>query len=406
MFFDGIDAIAPFVTQFFIIIFFIINTVLAIEQQLNLLSFRPIYHLPRWIPIFGSALCVLALIIVSPLVGLISIFLVFLFYFYLSRKKLIDPFETDWSGIFISFAEWGMRKAILAGADTNRRGWKPDMMAIFSSPTQAQLHLPLIRSIIASQGSIRFLEWGVRGSHSLLHEERSIAKKNDRPMIEKDLMQRLVKSLLRNGILASVSNVMTSDPVKAIKSVMSFAKNSFLSPNSLFLSLRNLSQKEIDSFFLVAERYNVAMILAMEKEKLSKRANKITLWVRDQSPDWKLSLNLSNLDYAILLAYQLKTVWKGELTLQCVAKEEKNVKVAIDYLEELTYLARLGARVNVKVTVGDFTAELKKASKSDIHIFGMDSRPKKTNMINIAKILGTRCLFIRDSGTGKESALV
>lgn len=52
--FTGLDAIAPFVTQFFISIYLVINTVLAIEQRLNLLSFRPLIKPPQIVPLIGS----------------------------------------------------------------------------------------------------------------------------------------------------------------------------------------------------------------------------------------------------------------------------------------------------------------------------------------------------------------
>ena len=84
-----------------------------------------------------------------------------------------------------------------------------------------------------------------------------------------------------------------------------------------------------------------AIILSPHKEAGLGRERFINLWVRDQSPNWKLSLELSNLDYAVLLSYQLRNNWDARIRLISVVEKEEYLEAAKDYLTGLMELARM-----------------------------------------------------------------
>ena len=100
-----LNAIAPLVTLFFLITYAMLNVVVIIEQKLGLISFRPIFPVPRWIPWVGLITSIFAMFIINPTLSLISVVVVIAVYGILTQKKLITPFEDVRSGIFISFAE-------------------------------------------------------------------------------------------------------------------------------------------------------------------------------------------------------------------------------------------------------------------------------------------------------------
>ena len=45
-----LNAIAQVLTIIFLLTYFTINSVLLIEQRLNLISFRPTFRIPFWVP--------------------------------------------------------------------------------------------------------------------------------------------------------------------------------------------------------------------------------------------------------------------------------------------------------------------------------------------------------------------
>lgn len=390
--FDGLDTIAPFVTQFFISIYLVINSVLAIEQRLNLLSFRPLIHPPKILPLIGSFACLTAMLIVSPVVGLFSIVFILSIYAYLSRKKLLAPWETVQSGLFISLAEWSTRKAILSGQQYSRRVWKPNLIIPITKISQWMSMKEIFHSIVDPQGS--------------LHVIVISPKKKEQEQLEKQLKIDAIKSNSK-GVFTRFSTLPPVTPfnyVDVLKTVISVTRGSFLSPNSLFLSLKSLTEDEVNKIEEITRETQKALIYSIGWQEKT-RCKKITLWVRDQSPNWELSLNLSNLNYATLLAYQLKKNNHAKLSLRCVVNDEKNAEMAQSFLSELTQSARLGEGVNVNVLTGRFADHLKSGSQDDINIFGLAKQVKKSELLKIHRRCKTACLFVRDSGTGRESAL-
>lgn len=105
----NLNAVAPLVTLFFLITYAMINIVVIIEQNLGLISYRPVFKIHRWVPWFGLISSVFAMFIINPTVSLISIVIVLMVYWYLSRQNLETPFEDVRSGLFISFAEWAAK---------------------------------------------------------------------------------------------------------------------------------------------------------------------------------------------------------------------------------------------------------------------------------------------------------
>ena len=104
-----LNAVAPLVTLFFLITYAMINVVVIIEQNLGLISYRPLFKINKWVPWIGLTSSVLAMFIINPTISLISISIVFVVYWFLSRQNIETPFEDVRSGLFVSFAEWAAK---------------------------------------------------------------------------------------------------------------------------------------------------------------------------------------------------------------------------------------------------------------------------------------------------------
>lgn len=77
---------------------------------------------PTFMTIVGTFACMMAMFVINPLFGVISIAIVFGVYFYLTRRD-IDHEEGDMrSGLFVSLAEWRRVKQQISRNRTSEAG--------------------------------------------------------------------------------------------------------------------------------------------------------------------------------------------------------------------------------------------------------------------------------------------
>jgi len=118
-----LNLLAVFVTVCFLLTYLTMNSVLLIENQLNLLSFRPTFRVPFWIPLAGTASCLFAIIVISPFWGFTSILLSMSLYIYLDYRGLQSPWETVHGGLFENIAYWISRKVMTSKRKSGFRAW-------------------------------------------------------------------------------------------------------------------------------------------------------------------------------------------------------------------------------------------------------------------------------------------
>ena len=111
---------------------------------------------PTFMTIVGTFACMMAMFVINPLFGVISIVIVFAVYFYLTRRD-IDHEEGDMrSGLFVSLAEWAARQT----ADlpqSNERSWKPNLLVPFTDERELRGEFGLIRDIVSPRGSVTLI---------------------------------------------------------------------------------------------------------------------------------------------------------------------------------------------------------------------------------------------------------
>ncbi len=90
-----LNTIAPLITMFFLITYSMVNVAVLVEQSLGLVSFRPLLHVPRTVP----------------LVGLVALAVVIAVYGYLTRRDIEPPYGDVRSGMFVAIAEWAVKRA-------------------------------------------------------------------------------------------------------------------------------------------------------------------------------------------------------------------------------------------------------------------------------------------------------
>jgi amino acid transporter len=384
----GINSVAQVITMFFLITYAMLNLVVLAEQQLQTVSFRPTLHVPRLVPFIGLIGCIVAMALVAPLFSLVAAILVLALYIVLTRRTLVDDRNDIRSGLFFSLAEWAaIRTSHMPSAP--QRTWKPMVLAP-------------VRDTSALRGTYRFLHsltWPQGGVHALgiYATEEEKTRLHD--------LDLLTEGFVTDGIYANATFLEEVDFVNGVRATTQVLRETFFRPNILLLRLR--ADSDLDKLQELVDKtaaYSMGILLLYNHPVNGMgREQMITVWVSNQGPDWKLDLRLSNLDLALLVAYQLGQNWNGRIALCMAVGDEAVQKQAEVYLQQLIILTRLPSTTSVQVFVLPFEEAIHAGPATDLNIFGLAHEPDLHFIQHLAMAVNTSCIFVRDSG--EESAL-
>ena len=383
-----LNRVAQFITMFFLITYATINIVVLIEQSLGLLSFRPTFKVPIWVPITGAVTSVFAMIITNPFFGLLALSVIIALYVYLERRSLETPWETVRSGMFLALANWAARQAQrISGA--NERAWKPDLLVPVDQVEQLQGEYRILLDLLKPKGSLQVL----------YHVESN----RDVKLIEEQL-NGMTRDFQRESLFATSAIIEAPTMVDIVSMGTSVLGGSFFRPNILFINSNGRSAAEIKALVDLAKQANMGVvILVLHAQARLSRERDINIWIRDQSPDWKLGLRMAHIDLALLLGYQLNKNWKGELRLLTAIRDPGQVQYGQIFLERLFKDARMPGDSRVWVRHGFFDDLLNIAPRADLNILGLGAEPELDRLKALTESMRSSCLFVIDSGY--ESAL-
>lgn len=382
-----LNRIAMVITMFFLITYATLNIVVLVEQSLNLVSFRPTFKVPTWVPTLGTITSVLAVTIIHPFFGLVALGVVVGLYVYLEKRQLETPWETVRSGIFMGLADWAARKVQTTQTEGMERAWKPDILVPIKYSQQLQGKYRFLLSLVAPKGSIQAL---------------TIKSKTNEPDV--DRLSEIIHYFRAEGLFATQSVVDADSITRGTEIGISILKGSFFTPNILYIDTSHLNSEEVSELFTVARTHEMGVaMLVLNGQALFGREREINIWVRDQSPDWKLGLRLANLDLAILLGYQLLRNWNGKINLVTVISKEENIAPADEFLNSLAKDARLPTNTEIFLYHGTFEESIEQVPRADVNIFGLSREIGADRLRDLSTKTKSSCLFVLDSGN--ESAL-
>ena len=379
----NLNAVAPLVTLFFLITYAMINIVVIIEQNLGLISYRPVFKIHRWVPWFGLVSSVFAMFIINPTVSLVSIMIVLMVYWYLSRQNLETPFEDVRSGLFVSFAEWaakhtwGMKKM-------QQRAWKANLMVPVRDVNGLKGTFEFLRNIAKPKGSIKLLGIEPFSEASTLAEE----------------LEAISASFRLKEVFSSSSVIHTEEFAKGINYGSQALQGAFFRPNIVFLNLQDHDDYETELRPVMKEsiRLEIGVLLYLSHPTaLLGQRNTINVWVSDRQTNWDLGWDIGNLDLSILVAYKLKMNWGARIRLITVISDPNEEDNAKEFLSLLINLARLPETLT-EVHIGDFNSIIRNAPSADLNIFGMDEDLKFEFVKEMSAKTKSTCLFVKDSG--------
>ena len=379
----NINAVAPLVTLFFLITYAMINIVVIIEQNLGLISYRPVFKIHRWVPWLGLISSVFAMFIINPAVSLLSVMIVFVVYFYLSRQNLETPFEDVRSGLFVSFAEWaakhtwGMKKM-------QQRAWKPNLMVPVRDINGVKGIFHLLRDIAKPKGSIKLL--GIEP----FSEKSPLASQ----------LEALSESFRNKGVFSSWTVIHTEEFTKGINYGSQALQGAFFKPNIVFLNLQEHDDYEEELRPIIKEsiRLEIGVLLYVaHPTALLGQRNMINVWISDRQDNWSIGWDIGNLDLSLLIAYKLKLNWEAHIRLITVINDPKEEANAREFLQSLINLARLPQTLT-EVRVGTFKSIVENAPTADLNIFGMEENLSFHFVKEMVDKTNSTCLFVKDSG--------
>lgn len=377
-----LNTIAPLIIIFFLITYMMINMVVFIEQRMDMVSFRPTFPIPRFVPLIGTLGCLFTMFIINATFGLISIAFVIAAYLYLTNRKLKVPYGDMRSGLFVSLAEWAAKKVSIL-PEENQRAWKANLLVPVRTSRELRGSFSLIRNLVYPKGSIKLI---------------GIAEKLSTDKLRDDLFT-LANSFSRDNVYTSWSVIDSSNFKEAVLNSLQTFQGTFFKPNILFLRVSNDKGRddELHSIINEARNYNMGIQLYIEDPvaQLGRQAS-INVWIREKSPHWDLNMDLGNVDLALLSAYKLKKNWNAEMRL-IVVVEESQVENAYKYLENLLEVSRL-KDASAHVEIGSFEEALQTAPQADVDFFGLTKDPKIDELRSFVELTRSACVFVADSG--------
>ena len=388
LFLRDLNAVAPLITMFFLITYAMLNGVLLLEQSLDLVSFRPDFRVPRWVPFLGLVGSLLAMFIIQPTVGWVSIAVVLACYWLLLRRQLEAPFADMRSGLFVALAEWAAMK-VKQLPPKQERAWKPNVLVPVEDMGELRGELQLLENLVRPHGMVKV--FGIRsGEGDDGFQER---------------LSDLTLGLQERGVFTDWTIVRSEGFAGGLTAGMQALRGAFFRPNITFLRMPAGSHREGEYRRIIADADELGvgtMIYAPHPTAGLGQRRHLNVWVRDRSPDWRISWDIGNLDLSILAAYKLSRNWDATIRLVMVVDEPSQRTEARGFLTDLTELARL-PETEIVVRAGRFEDQVSRVPQADVSVFGLVASPDFERLRRLVELSSSTCLFVRDSG--QESVL-
>jgi len=390
LFLRDLNTVAPLITMFFLITYAMINVVVFVEQSLGLISFRPLFRIPRFIPFVGAVGCLLAMFIIEPVFGLVAVGLVVGFYMLLLRRRIQAPGGDVRSGLFAALAEWAAQK-VTELPPSPERSWRPSILVPVVRMTQLRGGFPLLADLTYLGGSVKLL--GLEESEEGSEMRREIPS--------------FARAFRKRGVFAQTTFIREAEPGQGLVAAMQALDGAFFRPNCVFTRLPLHEDPSAEEQILRvnrrAQRLGIGVIIfADHPEARLGRRQSINVWMRDQSPEWKIGMRLGNMDMSLLLGYILREAWDGDLRIVCVVQDEGERNNAERFVRRVTDLARI-PDVDIDIRVGELKEHVPRVPTADLDIFGMSDQPDFDFARHVLQTTASSCLFVRDSG--QENAL-
>lgn len=369
-----LNTIGWLLTMFFLITYCMVNLVTFLEQAMGIVSFRPSFRVPLWVPLFGTLACLFIMFLISPIAGIIALSITTGIYLLLIRANLKRRWGDVRSGLLSVIAGWAARQAV--HFPRSEKSWRPDILLPIKNPGETENVVKLVHDIILPFGSVIAFTVTTNDRQNLL-EKLDIA----------------LEPIRRDKLFFLSSVVEGTDYAREARTIIQTMREAFFRPNILFITLSDLPDRDNKVLEVcdhaIREGMGIAILKWHPKQGL-KNQKTINLIIRDKSP---------NKNLATLLALRLHHNWNAH-TINLVALTETDEDHAnqTEFFQTLIDEARLPRGTTINIIDGKFPEDLEHFPECDLAIFGLGREISTDQIRTIYHHSNVTCLFIRDSG--------
>ena len=375
----NLNALASLITMFFLITYGMINLVVFIQQKMRIISFRPTFKVPSFVPFIGAAGSLFVMFLINPVFSAVAITTIVVLYIWLGKRGLRAEWGDIRGGMFLMLAEKAAQ--IAQRFPRHQVSWKPDLLIPIDDPKVWSGPLLFIKNVVNPAGSV--FAFTVTPEHVKETEKE---------------LKKLFEPFSRQQILVHTTAIQDNDFLHGALLVIQTLKAYSMRPNTLFLTLGNNPARDqiIETLSNYARDHQLGLLILRQHQRIAFGLQQnINLWLRDQSPNWHL---------AILISLQLQLNWGGKLNLITATADLSKKQRLHHFLERLSDRARLPSMTEFYVLEGEFKEAMAKAPTADINIFGLAQTLPFGFMRQAPELVNASCIFVRDSGL--ENAMV
>jgi len=376
----NLNFLASLITMFFLITYGMLNLVVFAQQAMKIISFRPTFKIPVFVPLLGAVLCISMMFLINPIFSAVALIIIVILYVWLAHKGLEAKWGDIRGGLVLFLTEKAARLA--QRFPRHQISWKPDLLLPIEEPEAWTGPLLLIQNIVYPSGSVF-----------------AFTMRKDKIEKTQNALDELFLPLKEKGTLVYTTVIKEPDFLHGATLVIQILRSRTVRPNILFLTVGRDSRKDttINQLIAQASKYEMGVILLNQHPRIAFGMQRdVNLWLRDKSPNWHL---------AMLITLQLHLNWEGKINLIATALDKTDKKRLQGFLERISDRARLPSMTDFHVLVGTFKESLGQAPRADINVLGLGPGSIPFGRIReVSDLTNSSCIFIKDSG--QESALV
>ena len=146
----SLNQIASLLTMFFLITYGMINLTVFIEESIGIVSFRPTFRVPQFIPFIGTIGCVAVMFLIDIRFSIVAIIVIVIMYMMLIKRE-VEIYSPDIRSGMLSFMSEEFAKAS-SRLPYYPKIWKPNLLVPVENVETFARVVPFLYSITAPAG--------------------------------------------------------------------------------------------------------------------------------------------------------------------------------------------------------------------------------------------------------------
>eukprot|EP00730_Choanoeca_flexa_P004114 TRINITY_DN11602_c0_g2_i1.p1 TRINITY_DN11602_c0_g2~~TRINITY_DN11602_c0_g2_i1.p1 ORF type:complete len:1030 (+),score=286.13 TRINITY_DN11602_c0_g2_i1:32-3091(+) len=127
----SLDAVAPLVTQFFLLCYGFVNLACSVQSLLKSPSWRPRFKYYHWgLSAFGVTLCILLMFISSWIYAMVASILAAMVYYYIEFKGAAKEWGDGIRGMSMQAARYSLLRLEETAAQPHTKNWRPQLLTL------------------------------------------------------------------------------------------------------------------------------------------------------------------------------------------------------------------------------------------------------------------------------------